>query len=225
MVCVWRVCGGCVEGVWRVCGGCVEGVWRVCGGGVEGVWRVCGVCVQGVRRGCGGCAARHLRYELEKGAEVDVVDDLGLELGAVEGGQRAERTVGRHVLRESGAEWRGGAGGCRGGAEAVQGVQKRCTGGADSQGGRGAGGTGQGGGGVRGRRPVPRCGARCAALRACGEAISLKELPSSGLVSSILRAASLYFLASRCARPAETRSCAISTGSEPLESVLSAFVM
>ena len=62
-------------------------------------------------------------------------------------------------------------------------------------------------------------------MRACGETISWKELPSSGLVSRNLRAASLYFLASSCPRPAETRSCAISTGSEPLESVLSALVM
>ena len=103
----------------------------------------------GVQRGCGGGAERHLGHELEEGAEVGVVDDLGLELSAVEGGQRAERTVGRHVLRESAAEGHGGAkvvqrgahsqSGCRAGAERVQ-----------------SGATGQATGGVRRRWAVQR---------------------------------------------------------------------
>ena len=90
----------------------------------------------------------HLGHELEEGAEVGVVDDLGLELGAVEGGQRTERTVGRNVLREGTAEGRGGA----------EAVQRRCS----------AGATGQAADGVQRRKAAQRCRAG----RACGETIS-----------------------------------------------------
>mmetsp|Transcript_22307 Transcript_22307/g.45574 ORF Transcript_22307/g.45574 Transcript_22307/m.45574 type:complete len:231 (-) Transcript_22307:53-745(-) len=41
----------------------------------------------------------HLGHQLEEGAEVGVVDHLGLELRSVEGRQCAQRAVDRHVLR------------------------------------------------------------------------------------------------------------------------------
>ncbi len=48
---VWRVCGGCLEGVV----GCLKGVGQLSGGCEQAVWMVWDGCLEGVGRLSGGC--------------------------------------------------------------------------------------------------------------------------------------------------------------------------